>query len=218
MKQLHIITPVKDSIELTLQTIESILSSDFTVPYHYYVYNDFSTDENTARLREASEKMGFELINLSDLTDHPSPNYLLILQTAQQKAIDADAGLLIVESDVIVKKHTLQSLFDGALARPDCGIAAAVTVDEQENINYPYLYAKGKEGKVFPEKKTFEFLLLPADPAFLEVFRFPSTGPGKELARCDDLASFSGKRLHKLPVYNVDRVASSARQPSLETT
>ena len=35
MKQLHIITPVKDSIELTLQTIESILSSDFTVPYHY---------------------------------------------------------------------------------------------------------------------------------------------------------------------------------------
>ena len=41
MKQLHIITPVKDSIELTLQTIESILSSDFTVPYHYYVYNDF---------------------------------------------------------------------------------------------------------------------------------------------------------------------------------
>lgn len=48
MKQLHIITPVKDSIELTLQTIESILSSDFTVPYHYYVYNDFSTDENTA--------------------------------------------------------------------------------------------------------------------------------------------------------------------------
>ena len=153
MKQLHIITPVKDSIELTLQTIESILSSDFTVPYHYYVYNDFSTDENTARLREASEKMGFELINLSDLTDHPSPNYLLILQTAQQKAIAADAGLLIVESDVIVKKHTLQSLFDGALTRPDCGIAAAVTVDEQENINYPYLYAKGKEGKVFPEKK-----------------------------------------------------------------
>ena len=37
MKQLHIITPVKDSIELTLQTIESILSSDLTVPYHYYV-------------------------------------------------------------------------------------------------------------------------------------------------------------------------------------
>lgn len=27
MKQIHIITPVKDSIELTLQTIESVLAS-----------------------------------------------------------------------------------------------------------------------------------------------------------------------------------------------
>ena len=179
MKQLHIITPVKDSIELTLQTIESILSSDFTVPYHYYVYNDFSTDENTARLREASEKMGFELINLSDLTNHPSPNYLLILQTAQQKAIAADAGLLIVESDVIVKKHTLQSLFDGALARPDCGIAAAVTVDEQENINYPYLYAKGKEGKVFLEKKHLSFCCSLLTLLFLKSFDFHQLDPEK---------------------------------------
>ena len=64
MKQLHIITPVKDSIELALQTIESILASDFTVPYHYYVYNDFSTKENTMRLHEASERLGFELVNL----------------------------------------------------------------------------------------------------------------------------------------------------------
>ena len=128
MKQLHIITPVKDSIELTLQTIESILASDFTVPYRYFVYNDFSTEENTERLREASERLGFELVNLSGLTEHPSPNYLLILQTAQEKAIAAEAGLLIVESDVIVKKHTLQALFDGASDRPDCGIAAAVTV------------------------------------------------------------------------------------------
>ena len=77
MKQLHIITPVKDSIELTIQTIEAILASDITVPYTYFVYNDFSSEENTARLKEASQKMGFELVNLSDLTDHPSPNYLV---------------------------------------------------------------------------------------------------------------------------------------------
>ena len=60
--------------------------------------------------------MGFELVNLSEITSHPSPNYLLVLQMAQEKAIAAEAGLLIVESDVIVKKHTLQSLFDGAQA------------------------------------------------------------------------------------------------------
>lgn len=74
MKCIHIITPVKDSIELTLQTAEAILKSDFTVPFHYTIYNDFSTDENTKQLKEASLKMGFELVNLSEITSHPSPS------------------------------------------------------------------------------------------------------------------------------------------------
>lgn len=179
MKQLHIITPVKDSIDLTLQTIESVLASNFTVPFHYYVYNDFSTAENTARLQKAAEKMGFELVNLSDLTDHPSPNYLLVLQTAQQKAIEAEAGLLIVESDVIVKKHTLQALFDGALERSDCGMAAAVTVDEQEQINYPYQYAKGKENQIYPEKKHLSFCCSLLSLPFLKAFDFHELDPEK---------------------------------------
>ena len=179
MKCIHIITPVKDSIELTLQTAEAILKSDFTVPFHYTIYNDFSTDENTKQLKEASLKMGFELVNLSEITSHPSPNYLLVLQMAQEKAIAAEAGLLIVESDVIVKKHTLQSLFDGAQARKDCGIAAAVTVDEHEAINYPYLYAKGKENQVFPEKKHLSFCCSLLTTDFLRAFDFHSLNPEK---------------------------------------
>ena len=157
MKQIHIITPVKDSIELTLQTIESVLASQCQVPIHYTVYNDFSTPANSARLAEAATRLGFELVNLSALTDHPSPNYLLVLQMAQQRAIAEEAGLVIVESDVVVKPHTLQALFDGAQQQSNCGIAAAVTVDEQEQINYPYLYAKGKENRVCAEKKHLSF-------------------------------------------------------------
>ena len=130
MKCIHIITPVKDSIELTLQTVDAIMASDVKTPFTYTVYNDFSTEENTARLREASGRLGFELVNLADVTSHPSPNYLLILQMSQERAIAEEAGLVIVESDVVVKKDTLQSLFDGALERKDCGIAAAVTVDD----------------------------------------------------------------------------------------
>ena len=84
MKSLHIITPVKDSIEFTLETVKAILQSELTVPYTYTVYNDFSTEENTRILEEQSKKMGFRLVNLSDLTDHPSPNYLLVLQKTQQ--------------------------------------------------------------------------------------------------------------------------------------
>lgn len=179
MKQLHIITPVKDSIELTMQTIEAIQASDITVPHTYFVYNDFSSDENTARLKKASERMGFTLVNLSDLTDHPSPNYLLILQRAQQLAIEADAGLLIVESDVVVKKDTLQSLFDGALERSDCGIAASVTVDEKGQINYPYLFAKGNENRIYPEKKHLSFCCSLLSLRFLKAFDFHQLDPSK---------------------------------------
>lgn len=55
MKCIYIITPVKDSIELTLQTVEAIVTSDFQMPFTYTVYNDFSTEENTAKLQDASE-------------------------------------------------------------------------------------------------------------------------------------------------------------------
>ena len=73
MKQIHIITPVKDSIELTLQTIESVLASQCQVPIHYTVYNDFSTPANSARLAEAATRLGFELVNLSALSALSSP-------------------------------------------------------------------------------------------------------------------------------------------------
>ena len=60
MKCIHIITPVKDSIELTLQTVEAVMASGFQIPFTYTVYNDFSTEENTAKLQEASGRLGFE--------------------------------------------------------------------------------------------------------------------------------------------------------------
>ena len=172
MKSLHIITPVKDSIEFTLETVKAILDSEIKVPYTYTVYNDFSTEENTKILEESSKQLGFRLVNLSDLTDHPSPNYLLVLQMAQKEAIGAEAGLLIVESDVVVKKNTLQDLFDGALARPDCAIAAAVTTDESGEINYPYLHAKGNENKIYAEKKHCSFCCSLLTLRFLKEFDF----------------------------------------------
>ena len=179
MKCIHIITPVKDSIELTLQTVEAVLKSEITVPFCYTVYNDFSTEDNSKRLKEASLKLGFDLVNLSEITSHPSPNYLLTLQIAQEKAIAAEAGLLIVESDVIVKKHTLQALFDGAQSRKECGIAAAVTVDENEAINYPYLFAKGLDYGILPVKKHLSFCCSLFTTGFLGAFDFHSLNPKK---------------------------------------
>ena len=98
---------------------------------------------------------------------------------AQQRAIEAEAGLVIVESDVVVKPHTLQALFEGAQQQPNCGIAAAVTVDEQERINYPYLYAKGKENRVFAEKKHLSFCCSLLTLNFLKAFDFHQLDPAK---------------------------------------
>ena len=172
MKSLHIITPVKDSIDLTLETAKAVLESEITVPFTYTIYNDFSTEENTLRLEQQAKVMGFNLVNLKDITSHLSPNYLLVLKKTRKEAIEDDAGLLIVESDVVVKKNTLQDLFDGAEQRKDCGIAAAVTVDENGIINYPYLHVKGHEGEIYPEKKHCSFCCSLLTPAFLKAFDF----------------------------------------------
>jgi hypothetical protein len=172
MKKLHIITPVKDSIESTIDTIKAIMDSYIQIPFTYTIYNDFSTEENTLILEQASKEYGFQLVNLSDLTDHPSPNYLLVLQKSQQEAIEAEAGLLIVESDVIVKKDTLQKLYEGAMEQKNCGMAASVTTDEEGEINFPYLYAKGRASQVFDEKKRLSFCCTLLTPAFLKSFDF----------------------------------------------
>ena len=172
MKELHILTPVKDSIETTLDTIKAVEASVLSIPHKYIIYNDFSTKETTQILQEEAKRGGFELVNLEDLTDHPSPNYLLVLQTARRKALEADAAICIVESDVTVQPHTLQGLWEGAQERPDCGIAAAVTVDEAGIINYPYLYAKGKENQVYETKKHCSFCCSLLTPELLRRYDF----------------------------------------------
>lgn len=179
MKSINVITPVKDSIDLTLQTAEAILASDHKMPFTYTVYNDFSSEENTRRLEEASRKMGFRLVHLSELTSHPSPNYLLVLQRAQKEALASGSGLVIVESDVVVKKDTLQRLFDEASKRDNCGIAAAVTVDDNGKINYPYLYARGSEDKVIATRRHCSFCCSLLSPALLAAFDFNKLDPEK---------------------------------------
>lgn len=179
MKKIHIITPVKDSIDLTIQTAKAVMDSKTDTPFIYTVYNDFSSEENTRILTEEAARIGFELINLSDITSHLSPNYLLILQLAQKRAIEEQAGLLIIESDVLVKDNTVQDLFNGAVQQPGCGIAAAVTVDEKGEINFPYLYAKGRPSGVYAEKKRLSFCCSLLTLNLLSSFDFNQLNPEK---------------------------------------
>lgn len=179
MERLHIITPVKDSIDSTLDTVRAVMASQLDVPHTYTLYNDFSTPENTARLEEASREMGFQLVNLSELTDHPSPNYLFVLQRERKMCLEDSAGLLIVESDVTVRPETLQGLWNGAKTHTDAGIVASVTVDEEGAINYPYLYAKGKENQVLDTRRHCSFCCSLLTTELLQRVDFDKLDAGK---------------------------------------
>lgn len=78
MAQVLVITPVKNSIQTTLDTARAIAASDVGV--RHVIFNDFSTPETKASLEENKSGIGYELIHLEDLTDHPSPNYKLVFR------------------------------------------------------------------------------------------------------------------------------------------
>lgn len=179
MNKLHIITPVKDSPDTTLKTIDSIMGSEISVGFSYFIYNDFSTAETTELLQKKAKEMGFEHINLADLTSHPSPNYLLVLQTAQQKAIAENAHLLIVESDVVVTDNTLQTLNNYASMLDKPGMLAAVTVDTSGKINFPYLYASTLANGVHNTKKRLSFCCTLITSDLLKSFDFVQLDPTK---------------------------------------
>lgn len=179
MKKLHIITPVKDNVPSALETARAILSSRLDAPHTYTIYNDFSTEESTRQLDEASQELGFRLVNLSDLTTHPSPNYLLVLQREQKLCLEEDAALLIVESDVVVRPDTLQGLWKATQEHADAGIVASVTVDDDGVINYPYLYAKGKENQVLDTRRHCSFCCSLLTPELLRRVDFEQLNTSK---------------------------------------
>ena len=179
MNKLHIITPVKDSMETTLRTIAGIMDSEINIDFSYTVYNDFSSDTNTAILEKKSVELGFNLVNLKQITMHPSPNYLLILQRAQHSANFEDAHLMIIESDVIVEKNTIQQMYDNVATLEKPGMIAAVTTDITGKINFPYLYAKRFSTGIINSRKRLSFCCTLMTQSFLTAFNFDALNPEK---------------------------------------
>lgn len=178
ISRLHIITPVKDSIDTTRQVIDRVMASRLDLAFDYTIYNDYSSEETTAVLEQLSKEKSFQLVNLNEITKHPSPNYLLVLQMAQQRALEQQAALLIVESDVLVQADTFQRMLQQAQA-DQAGMVAAVTTDEQGQINFPYLYAKKMKGAVVDTRKRFSFCCTLLTPSFLASFDFHQLNPEK---------------------------------------
>lgn len=153
---LHIIMPVKDSIEMTEKAIRAIVDSGYTL----CVYDDNSLIENRLRLDELAAELNIEVVHIADLTNHPSPNYRLVLQLSQQEALAKNRHLVIVESDVIIRSDTLDRML--AQVQKCVGMIAAVTIDENGEYNFPYHYLHNLryrfiDKKTISTKKRFSF-------------------------------------------------------------
>ena len=164
--------PVKDAMEMAERAIRAAVSSGYNV----HVYDDYSLPENAAQLDELSRETGIEVIHLSEKTDHPSPNYRWVLIDAQRKCIQKGSHLVIIESDVIINHSTIATLLSGIT--PGTGMVAAVTHDEEGNINFPYEYARHMNQDE-PCKKRLSFCCTLLTNEFLRTYDFEQLDPEK---------------------------------------
>jgi len=173
-------TPVKDSIGNTLETIRSIYANDTAVSH--LVYNDFSSQETKQALERYKIPYGYRLVHLEELTDHPSPNYRLVLQHAQRQALQQGLPLIIVESDVIIQSDTFGRLLDFYRQHRDTGLVGAVTVDEQGKVNFPYLRFKDQriEAGSIETKKSLSFCCTLISLEFLKQYDFALLNESKD--------------------------------------
>ncbi|MDA0314296.1 MAG: glycosyltransferase [Bacteroidetes bacterium] len=178
MAQVLVITPVKNAIETTLDTARAIAAS--SVKVKHVIFNDFSTAETKDSLEKHREELGYDLIHIEDLTDHPSPNYKLVLQLAQQQAMEAGIPLLVVESDVVIAPNTIQSLLDHLAAHPSTGLVGSVTVDDKGEVNFPYLKFKGVKDAVIDTQRSLSFCCTLFSTSFLQAFDFKGLDEAKD--------------------------------------
>ena len=171
-----IIMPVKDSLDTAEQAIRAIAASGHTLT----VYDDYSTEENAARLDMLQKELGIHIVHISEHVNHPSPNYRWVLIQAQREALEKGQDLVIVESDVIVRPETIDLLVSGErlAVSGQVGMVAAVTVDAAGNINFPYEYAQ-KLHEDGPCTKRFSFCCTLLTNAFLGAYDFQQLDPEK---------------------------------------
>ncbi|MBQ7671980.1 MAG: glycosyltransferase family 2 protein [Paludibacteraceae bacterium] len=176
-RELHIIMPVKDSIETVREALNCLYTSS-DLNWQFTLYNDYSTPENTEALRQLAGHYEFELVNWAERTKHPSPNYRFTLIDAQRKALQEQADLLIIESDVLIRRDTIVRI---RTARQDrVGMVAAITHDEHDKVNFPYKYAALWRKKPTFTIKRFSFCCTLLTKEFLQTYSFEELNPEKD--------------------------------------
>ncbi|TFV92174.1 glycosyltransferase family 2 protein [Algoriphagus kandeliae] len=178
MEKVLVITPVKNSIETTLDTAKAISESDVQVKH--IIFNDFSSEETKKELERNQKKLGYELVHLEDITDHPSPNYKLVLQISQKKALEFGLPLLVVESDVVVQKDTIRKLLEYQKEKENSGLVGSVTVDDKGEVNFPYLKFKNVNEPIISTKRSLSFCCTLFSEDFLNSYDFAGLDDAKD--------------------------------------
>lgn len=173
-----VISPVKNSLETTKETIKHIFEADGQ--FSYYIFNDFSDEETTSYLEENQKAFNYIHVNLSKIIDTPSPNYITVLRMAQQMALENKTHLLIIESDVLVKKQTIEELNKLADSLQNCGMVASVTIDREGNINFPYKHIKKTDGDLFISNRSLSFCCTVLTNKLLKAYDFNTLNPEKD--------------------------------------
>ena len=170
MANLIIITPIKNSLETLRRTIKTLRTETQSIPY--YIFDDFSNDETIGWLKQNREKYQFEIIHLSDHTNEPSPNYRLTLNMARKMALEQNAHLAIIESDVIAEPQTLDALLKLTEQLPDAGLVGSVTTDSNGKINFPYSYVKKSMPDVYQTSRSMSFCCTILSNDLMKAFDF----------------------------------------------
>lgn len=178
MSEAIIITPVKDSLETLKLTIDAITNADGE--FEYYIYNDFSQSETKKYLNKTSNEKGFNVIHLEDVTNTPSPNYKLVLKMAQKMAIEKECPLIIIESDVVIRKDTISRLFEIQSTHTKPGLVGAITVNKSGEYNFPYTFEKVKSTEVLNTSHSLSFCCTLLTVEFMKEFNFKDLDEKKD--------------------------------------
>jgi GT2 family glycosyltransferase len=178
MPEAIVITPVKNSPDTTLKTIEAICHSGCVS--NYYVFNDFSEKPTKELLEKSRQKFNFNLIHLEEVTTNPSPNYKLVLQMAQEKALKKKLPLIIIESDVVIEPDTITELLKINETVKNPGLVGAITVDTKGNYNFPYNFEKKKSNEIVNTSHSLSFCCTLLSVPFLSSFNFTELSQKKD--------------------------------------
>ena len=201
-----IITPVKDSLDTVRLTVEAISKAKGN--FEYIIYNDFSKKETKNYLEEHQSEFGYNLVHLEDITNHPSPNYKTVLKLARNMAVEASIPLIIVESDVIVKKDTISELIKLSRRLTKPGLIGSITTDTEGHYNFPYASEKKLDKGISETRRSLSFCCTLISTEFMKVYDFSELSGKKDwfdiyISRQSRKSGFKNYLIRRLPVVHL---------------